>query len=97
MASKPPTLAEQAELLSKWDAGEFPSVESSVHYHHHAHGLGMDLWQYVRKAAAFNRATAVRVPPTGTRRGGTVKYKQKNGEFLIERNGKILSYGPSGP
>lgn len=96
MPSKPPSLAEQAELLAKWDPGEHGTVESSVEYHHHAHGSGMTLWQYLRAAAAFNRADAVRVPPTGTRPGGTVKYKRQNGEFLIEKDGKILSYGPPG-
>ena len=96
MAGRVPSLAEQVELLSKWDPGEFPTVESSVHYHHHAHGAGMDLWQYLRKAAEFDRMGAMRVPAAGTRPGGTVKYKRKNGEFLIERDGKILSYGLSG-
>ena len=93
---KPPSLAEQVELLAEWDAGEHSTVESSVHYHHSAHGSGLDLWQYLRQAAAFNRADAVRTPSTGTRRGGTVKYKRANGEFLIEKNGMILSYGPPG-
>jgi hypothetical protein len=94
MANDPPTLAEQVELLSKWDAGEHPTVYSSVHYHHRAHGLGMTLWEYLRLAAGFDRSTAIRVPRAGTRPGGTVKYKRQNGEFVIERNGKILSYGP---
>jgi hypothetical protein len=96
MPSNPPSLAEQVELLAKWDAGEHPTVFASVHYHHHVHGGGTDLWEYLRAASAFNRAGAVRVPPTGTRPGGTVKFKHKNGEFLIERDGKILSYGPPG-
>lgn len=92
--SKPtPSLAERVELLSKWDAGEHASVESSVAYHRLAHGEGLDLWEYLRRAAAFDLNEAARNPPTGTRRDGTVKYKKKSGEFLIERNGKILSYG----
>jgi hypothetical protein len=96
MPSNPPTLAEQVELFAMWDAGEHSSVLASVHYHHHVHGTGMDLWEYLRASAAFNRTGAVRTPPTGTRAGGTVKFSHKNGEYLIERDGKILSYGPPG-
>jgi hypothetical protein len=93
MATDPPSLAEQLELFSKWDAGEHPTILASVHYHHRVHGGGMTLWEYLRAAVGFDRSTAARVPPTGTRRDGTVRFKRRNGEFLIERDGKILSYG----
>ena len=93
MSASTPSLAERVELLSKWDAGEHASVESSVAYHRLAHAAELDLWSYLRRAAAFDRDKATRNPPTGTRRDGTVKFKHKSGEFLIERDGKILSYG----
>jgi hypothetical protein len=95
MATDPPTLAEQLELFEKWDPGEHATVLFSVHYHHRAHGGGMTVWEYLRAAAAFDRSGAVRVPSTGMRSDGTVRFKRKNGEFLIERDGKIVSYGPS--
>ena len=93
MSEREASLAERVELLSIWDAGEHPTVEASVAYHHQAHGQGLSLLEYLRAAARFDRTTATRNPSSGTRRGGTVKYKRKNGEFLIEKGGKILSYG----
>lgn len=96
MAKEPPSLAEQVELISLWDAGEQASVDASVHDHHRRHGRGLTFWQYMRAAAAFDRTKSTRIPPTGTRRGGTVKWKREKDEFLIERNGKILSYQPPG-
>jgi len=48
-----------------------------------------DVWTYLRKAANFNKK--------GARRklldDGAVRYSRKSGEYLIERGGKIVSYG----
>jgi len=47
------------------------------------------VWKYLRKASNFNCKGAHRL----ARPDGTVRYVRKSGESLIERMGKIVSYG----
>ena len=89
-----PTLAEQIELRERWDDGGFDDELQSMSYHHAKHGAGMRFWDYARKATEFDRTSATRSPPTGTRGDGTVRWTNPRGEFLVERSGKVVSYGP---
>ena len=89
MSDLPPSVEEEARVYSLWDRGTFPTVESSVSYHHRKHGLGMSRWDYVYKASTFERVGAAKMI-----RSDSLKYSRPNGEFLVERGGKILSYGP---
>jgi hypothetical protein len=89
MARKPPSFEEQVELYAKWDPGSFATVEQSISYHHVKHGRGMTRWEYLQKAAAFQRQGALK-----TMARDHEKYFHPTGEFLIENNGKIVSYGP---
>jgi len=81
------TLREAKQLLAMWGKGSFDTIAASVRYHAARHGAG-DVWTYLRQAANFNRRGAHVV----TREGSTL-YRRKSGEFLIEREGKIVSYG----
>lgn len=89
MLDKPLSIEEEAALYAKWDRGTFPTVEESVSYHHLKHGGGMNLREYLRNAAAFNRAGARR-----TLSRDAEKFSTEKDEFLIEKQGKIVSYGP---
>jgi hypothetical protein len=97
VSEQDPSLAEQVELLSQWESGTYPSPESSARDHYARHREDFDpiptLWEYLRKAQGFDKNTARRVPSLGTRTDGTVRFISKSGEFLIERNGKIVSFG----
>ncbi|MEZ4458332.1 MAG: hypothetical protein R3E66_01125 [bacterium] len=75
-------------LTARWDAATSGSLEESLLYHAGKHG-GDDLAKFLRQAENFNKrgATSVR------RYDGRILYKKGDGQFLIERDGKIVSYG----
>lgn len=80
---------EAKKLISSWDKSSFGSLADSTRYHARTHGYPNDVAKYLRKAANFNKSGAKKI----TRPDGTVRWVRSNGEYLIERNGKIVSYG----
>ncbi len=85
-----PPLSEAKQLMKMWDKRSFRTLSDSIRYHAGKHGGGSDPWKYMRRAASFNKKGATR-KPLGD---GATRWTRKNGEFLIEKNGKIVSYGP---
>jgi hypothetical protein len=82
------SMKEAKTLLSRWDKASFPSLRRSILYHAEKHGF-RDIALYLRKAANFNKRGAVRT----VLEDGAVRWTRKSGEFIIERGGKIVSYG----
>jgi hypothetical protein len=82
-------LKEAKQLMSKWDKATFDTLSDSIRDHAKRHGFGLDIAKYLRKAARFNKKGAKK---TILEKGAT-RWNRKNGEFLIERNGKIVTYG----
>lgn len=82
-------LGEAKKLMSRWDKSTYSSVASSIRDHATRHGFGKDIPKYLRKAANFNKRGAKQK----NLEGGATRWNRKNGEFLIERNGKIVTYG----
>jgi hypothetical protein len=83
------TLKEAKALINRWDKGTYDSIAQSIKDHAIRHGFGNDIPKYLRKAANFNKSGAKKK----ILEDGAVRWTRKNGEFLIERNGKIVSYG----
>lgn len=81
--------AEEKHLLSKWSKGSYDSIIESVIDHANRHGFANKYAQYLRKAAAFNKRGAKKKKLDD----GAIRWNRKNGEFIIERGGKIVSYG----
>jgi len=71
------------------DRGNHHSISDSIRYHVNKHG-NSDTLKYLRKAYNFNKKGAHKV----TRIDSSTIYKRKSGEYLIERQGKIVSYSP---
>jgi hypothetical protein len=89
VSGRKPTLSEAKRLLSRWDPGTFETIAASIRFHAPKHATGMHLWTYLRRAAAFRKKRATRrYSPDGT-----VRYEKPSGEFMIEREGKIVTYG----
>ena len=88
------TLREAKSLVSSWAKGTFPTVSESIKYHFAGHGKEVsaeDVWQYLRKAEAFERN--LRGARTCVLRNDATRY-MKNGYYVIKDNaGKILSFG----
>jgi RHS repeat-associated protein len=82
------SLTEAKQLMGKWDKGNHERLSESLRYHANKWGGG-DIVKYLRKAANFNKKGASKKFLDD----GAIRYKRKDGEFIIERNGKIVSYG----
>ena len=82
-------LSEAKKLVARWEKGTFSTLRGSILYHWQKHMPGTDVWTYLRKAAAFNKKGAVRKLVDD----GIIRYERKSGEYLMEREGKIVSYG----
>lgn len=80
---------EAGTLISKWGKGTYKKVSDSMLDHARRKGFGDDVGKYLRKAANFNKTGAQsRILENGAKR-----WFRKSGEYIIERNGKIVSYG----
>lgn len=82
-------LKEAKQLMSKWDKATYDNLSDSIRDHAKRHGFGNDIPKYLRKAASFNKKGAKKT----TLDDGATRWNRKNGEFLIERDGKIVTYG----
>ena len=86
---------QQAEEISRyiqnWGIGKpvqpFDSVAHCIVWHANEHGGG-EFLKYLRNANNFNKRGAKKKLVDGAKR-----WTRKNGEFIIERDGKIVSYG----
>jgi hypothetical protein len=81
-------IAEIQHLIKSWDKATYPTLPTSIVKHAQKHGFEDNYLRYLRKAANFNK------------KGSRKKYLpdsairwNKGDEFLIERNGKIVTYG----
>lgn len=84
--------AEEIERLRQnWGVGKpeqpFDNPAHCIIWHANKHGKG-NILRYLRKANQFNKRGAKMKWVYGAKR-----WRRKNGEFLIERDGKIVSYG----
>ena len=87
--------AEEIERLRQnWGVGKpeqpFDNPAHCIIWHADKHGGG-DILKYLRKANQFNKRGAKMKWVYGAKR-----WRRKNGEFLIERDSKIVSYGKTG-
>jgi len=85
---------EANELVSSWAKGTFPTVSESIKYHFARHGKEVaaeDVWQYLRKSAAFARN--LRGARTNELEIGVLRYMKKGYYVIRNEDGKILSFG----
>lgn len=82
-------LSEAKQLMSRWDKATYRNIADSIRDHARRHGFGDDIAKYMRKAAQFNKSGARKTELAD----GAIRYTRKSGEFLIERGGKIVTYG----
>jgi hypothetical protein len=81
-------IIEIKSLMVKWDQATYPTLENSIVDHANRHGFTGDYLKYLRKADNFSKKGArKKLLPDGASRWN------KGTEFIIERNGKIVSYG----
>jgi hypothetical protein len=74
--------------MTEWDAATYTSIAHSVFDHAARHGFPADYLKYLRKAHNFNCKRAKQKILSD----GSIRW-HKGIEFLIERDGKIVSYG----
>jgi hypothetical protein len=78
-------------LTERWDEGTYSSKAHSIVDHSTRHGYGDNYIKYLMDAAGFNtRGATPKVLDAVT---NTVRYNKRSGEFIIYRDGKIVSYG----
>lgn len=82
------TYTEAKMLVGRWGRGTQPSRAANIRHHVRERGNN-NLWRYLRKAYNFNKKGAVSKPLPNDR----IHYERKSGEFLIEHNGYIVTYG----
>lgn len=91
VAKNEPQVEEIERYMLQWGIGRpeqrFDSPAHCIVWHSNKHGNG-DTLRYLRKASLFNKKRAKSKLVRGAK-----KWLRKNGEFLIERDGKIVSYG----
>ena len=75
-------------LSGKWSSASFDSLEDSLMYHANKHHDG-DVAKMLRRSSGFNKRGAKKTDLGG----GAVRWNKKNGEFLIEKQGKTVSHG----
>jgi len=77
--------------MQQWGVGrpeqKFTTPAHCIVWHANKHGNG-DILRYLRKASLFNKKRAKSKWVRGAKR-----WIRKNGEFLIERDGQLVSYG----
>lgn len=81
-------MVEMQVLMQRWDRATYPTLPTSIVKHAKKHGFSGEYLRYLRKAANFNKKFArKKLLPDGATRW------HKGNEFLIERNGKVVTYG----
>lgn len=86
------TLAEAKILVRRWGKGTFDDREANIR--HHVSKRGNDnVWRYLAQFYNFNKKGA----STKLLAGGRIHYERVRGEFLIEKDGYIVTYGKNRP
>ncbi|MBD2206259.1 hypothetical protein H6G33_19220 [Calothrix sp. FACHB-1219] len=81
-------IAEMKTLMVNWDKSTYPTLAHSIVNHADRHDFTNNYLKYLRKANNFNKKGArKKILSDGAERWN------KGNEFIIERNGKIVSYG----
>jgi hypothetical protein len=75
-------------LMKNWDKASYFTLANSIVDHADRHDFENNYLKYLRKANNFNKKGARKKILSD----GAVRWNKGN-EFLIERNGKIVSYG----
>ena len=84
-------IAEMQTLLADWSQATYPTLATSIVKQAKKHGFTEEYLGYLRKTSNFNKkgARQKRLPD------GAIRWN-KGSEFLIERDGKIVTYGENG-
>jgi hypothetical protein len=81
-------ISEIQALMDSWDQATYPTLATSIVRHAEKHGFPGEYLRYLRKAANFKKKGAhKKLLPDGAIRWN------KGAEFLIERDGKIVTCG----
>jgi hypothetical protein len=75
-------------LMEDWNPATYTSIAHSIVDHAERHGFQGNYLRYLRKANNFNKRGSSKKQLSD----GSTRWN-KGFEFLIERNGKIVSYG----
>ena len=81
-------IAEMQRLMESWYKATYPTLATNIVKHAKKHGFEGDHLRYLRKASNFNKRGA----KTKYLPDGVIRWN-KGDEFLIERDGKIVTYG----
>lgn len=81
-------IAEIKILMENWDKATYSTLALSIVDHADRHDFEQNYLKYLRKAKNFNKKGAHKKILSDS----AVRWNKGN-EFLIERNGKIVSYG----
>lgn len=81
-------IKEIKRLMSNWAQATYPSLAHSIVDHGNRHNFEHNYLKYLRKADNFNKKGAKRKILLK----GAIRWNKGN-EFIIERDGKIISYG----
>jgi hypothetical protein len=75
-------------LMDNWGQASYDSVAHCIVDHANRHGFPGEYLKYLRKADHFNKKRSKKRTPEP----GVTRWKKHSGEYLIERDGKIVSY-----
>ena len=82
-------MREIERLMQGWGQASYDSVAHCIVNHANRHGYPGNYLKYLRKAANFNKKRSRK----SSREPGVYRWNRRNDEYLIERDGKIVSYG----
>ncbi len=80
-------------LMLRWGQANYKSVAHCIVDHANRHQYPGNYLKYLRKAANFKKKRARKSSPAP----GVRRWNKSNDEYLIEREGKIVSYGRNRP
>ncbi len=81
-------ITEMKALMENWDKATYITLANSIVNHADRHDFTNNYLKYLRKANNFNKKGARRTILSD----GADRWNKGN-EFIIKRNGKIVSYG----
>lgn len=76
-------------LMQRWGQANYESVSHCIVDHANRHHYPGNYLRYLRKAASFNKKRARKSSPAPR----VLRWNKGNDEYLIEREGQIVSYG----
>jgi hypothetical protein len=81
-------ISEIQALMDSWDQATYPTLATSIEKHAEKHSFPGEYLRYLRKAANLKKKGARKKLLAD----GAIRWN-KGAEFLIERNGKTVTYG----